>query len=155
MNFKDRRRQAAPWPGPAGAALPSPPDRDPVLVKAVEYEQWCAQYEALQDERIQVDDARRLHDVLTVLKDNMDRARHRLEHTAPTSAAGLVLLIEHVLSITTDPSVTAVMHSCLAALSPDGDGDGEAEAEAEAEASDGSDHWGGTLDDVAVWGLGE
>lgn len=81
-----------------------------------DYYAYRRQREALMDEHLQPDDPEKLDCVLTMLDANLLLAQHRLEHTPPVSREGLAVLLQYALSITTDPSVAAVLKSCLTGL---------------------------------------
>jgi hypothetical protein len=103
---------AAPIPTVSG---PCGPD-DPVAARLCAYRLSRERYESVRDGGLVADRQDRLADVLTLLEADMLVARHRLEHTPPCSAAGLALLLRHILTLTDDPHVAAAVKACLAGL---------------------------------------
>jgi len=96
-------------------AIPRGAD-DPVVARLRAYRLCCERYVSVRDGGLIADRRDRLADVLTLLEADMLLAGHRLEHTPPTSAAGLVLMLRHTLTLTDDPRVAAAIKSCLAGL---------------------------------------
>lgn len=87
-----------------------------VAQRLAELRQWETQLTALHDARPGVDDPDRFVQTWTLIEAGQLLARHRLEHTPPEDGAGVTLLLRYVLSMTDDPSVAAVIKSCLITL---------------------------------------
>ncbi len=134
----------APFDWPFAALSDTAPD--PLVQHFQDYDSCRTQFDALCDDRVLADDPDRLIRVLTLIEANLIVARHRLEHTPPSTPGGLVLLLRHALSITVDAHVAAILKSCLLALTG-------SEAACDDSAPDQEILTEDSFDDIVNWGL--
>lgn len=89
---------------------------DTVAARLAELRRWQDKLQAMQDRRLNVDDAERFERTSVIIEANMLIARHRLENAPPENQGGVSLLLRYGLSVTNDPCLAAIIKSCLVTL---------------------------------------